>query len=130
MFIIDLRNKSVSEYGFSVVNNSNVDVVHIYSHFTQYANNTSIYLKVRSVGRTYIDKIAIPSENISVEGDALVVKWTMGAVSTQCKKIEVQLQFEQGDDVIAQSRIVAISLSNTIDVRIDWFNLLADINRV
>lgn len=115
MFIIDLRNKTVSEYRFSVINNSNVDEVHIYSHFVQYANY-SVYLKVKSVGGDYVDKIAIGSENITTQGDALVVKWLMGAVSTHCKRIELQLQFEQGDDIIAQSRIVNVILADTIDV--------------
>lgn len=115
MFIIDLRNKLVSEYRCSVINNSNVDELHIYSHFTQYANY-SIYLKVRSAGGDYVDKIAIASENIAIQDDALVVKWLMGAVSTQCKKIEIQLQFEQGETIVAQSRIVSVILGDTIDV--------------
>ena len=116
MFIIDLRNKYVSDNHFSVVNNNNVDVVYIYSHFIQYANY-SIYLKVRSADETFVDKIAIESENIRVEDDALIIKWTMGAISTQFKKINIQLQFEDdGGNYIAQSRIVSIVLADTIDV--------------
>ena len=116
MFIIDFRNKVVSEYRFSVINNSNCDLVHLYSHFTQYANK-SIYLKIRSVGNTYVDKIAIDSENISIEDDALVIKWLIGAVSTHCKQVELQLQFEdESENLIAQSRIVKLVLADTIDV--------------
>ena len=116
MFIIDFRNKNVSKYGFSVMNNSNVDVVNFYSRFTKYASNTSIYLKVRSNDDTYVDKIAIPSENVSVDEDALVVKWTMGEVSTQCKEIDLQLQFEKEGNIIDQTGIVSLKLADSIDV--------------
>lgn len=117
MFIIDFRNKNMSKYCFSVINNSNVDVVNFYSRFTQYATNTSIYLKVRSKDDTYVDKIAIASENVSVDEDALVVKWTMGAVSTHCKQVDLQLQFEkENGEIIAQTGIVTLTLADTIDV--------------
>lgn len=116
MFIIDFRNKLVSNNNFSVIGNNNVDVVYFYSHFTQYASGYNVYLKVISEDERYIDKILIDSENISIEGDALLVKWTMGEVSTQCKKIDVQLQFENNDgSIIAQTRIVSITLGDTID---------------
>lgn len=116
MFIVDFRNRNMSEYRFSVMNNSNVDVVNLYSRFTQYAQNTSIYLKIRSVDDDYVDKIAIASENVSVDADALVVKWTMGAVSTHCKKIYLQLQFEKEGDIVDQTSIVGLTLADTIDV--------------
>lgn len=117
MFIIDLRNKLVSKYNFSVINNNNVDVVHIFSHFTQYSSGYKVYLKVLATDETYVDKIEIDSQDVSVEDGALIVKWTMGAVSTQCKEIKVQLQFENNDaTIIAQSRIVNIVLGDTIDV--------------
>lgn len=116
MFIIDFRNKLVSNNNFSVIGNNNVDIVYFYSHFTQYASGYNVYLKVISEDERYIDKILIDSENISIEGDALLVKWTMGEVSTQCKKIDVQLQFENNDEsIIAQTRIVSITLGDTID---------------
>ena len=83
MFIIDFRNKLVSDYRFSVIGNSNVDKVDLVSHFTQYASGYSIYLKVRSEDERYVDKIAIVSENVSVDEDVLVCRWTMGLVSTQ-----------------------------------------------
>ena len=111
MFIIDFRNKNVSEYRFSVMGNSNVDVVRFYSAFTQYASNTSIYLKVESIEGDYVDKIEIASENISIEEDTLVCKWIMGAVSTQCKKLRLQLQFEKEGDIIAQTGIVNLTLA-------------------
>lgn len=116
MYIVDFRNTNMSEYRFSIMGNSNVDVVNFYSRFTQYAQDTSIYLKVRSHNDDYVDKIAIASENISIDNDALVVKWTMGAVSTHCKKIDLQLQFEKEGDIINQTGIVTLTLSNTIDV--------------
>lgn len=117
MFIIDFRNKLVSNNCFSIMGNNNVDVIHFYSHFTQYASGYNVYLKVIGDDETYVDKILIDSENISVEDGALLVKWTMGEVSTQCKKIDVQLQFENGDgSIIAQTRIVSITLGDTINV--------------
>ena len=116
MFIIDFRNKNVSEYRFSVMGNSNVDKVHLYSLFTQYATGANIYLKIRSHDEDYVDKIAISSENISVEDGALLCKWTMGAVSTQCKKIYLQLQFEKEGEIIAQTGIVSLTLADTINV--------------
>ena len=118
MFIIDLRNALVSEYRFSVMDNENVDKVGIISQFTQYSDY-SIYLKVESDDRTYVDKIAIANEDVSVEDGALVVKWTMGRVSTQCKQINLQLQFEkeiEGKQYTAQSRIVSLTLRDTINV--------------
>lgn len=117
MFIIDFRNKLVSDNHFSVMGNNNVDVVHFYSHFTQYASGYNVYLKILGNDETYVDKILIDSENISIEDDVLLVKWTMGEVSTQCKKIDVQLQFENNDgSIVAQTRIVSITLGDTIDV--------------
>ena len=117
MFIIDLRNTRVSNYDFSVIGNNNVDVVHIYSHFTQYVSGYKVYLKVHSIDERYVDKIEIDSQNVSIDDGALLVKWTMGEVSTQCKKIELQLQFENNDgSIIAQSRIVTITLFDTINV--------------
>jgi len=116
MFIIDFRNKLVSDYRFSVIGNSNVDKVDLVSHFIQYADGYSIYLKVRSEEENYVDKIAIASEDISVDEDVLVCRWTMGAVSTQCKKLYLQLQFEKDEDIIAQSRIVSVVLGDTINV--------------
>ena len=117
MFIIDFRNKKVSQYGFSVVNNNDVDIVHIYSHFVQYRDYL-VYLKVESEDKSYVDEILIDSENISVEEGALLVKWTMGAISTQCKKIYIQLEFREGneeDSKVAQTNIVSITLGDTID---------------
>ena len=116
MFIIDFRNRNMSEYRFSIMNNSNVDVVNFYSRFIQYATGTSIYLKIRSHNDDYVDKIAIASENVSIDTDALVVKWTMGAVSTHCKKIDLQLQFEKEGDIVDQTNIVTLTLADTIDV--------------
>jgi len=117
MFIVDFRNKLVSKYCFSVVNNNDVDDVHIYSHFVQYKDYL-VYLKVESEDKSYVDEILIDSENISVEGNALVVKWTMGKISTQCKKINIQLEFREGqseESKVAQSSIVTIVLGDTID---------------
>ena len=116
MFIIDFRNKLVSDYRFSVIGNSNVDKVDLVSHFIQYASGYSIYLKVRSDDERYVDKIAIASENVEVDEDVLVCHWTMGAVSTQCKKLYLQLQFEKDENIIAQSRIVSVVLGDTINV--------------
>lgn len=116
MFIIDLRNKNVSDYRFSVINNNDVDEVKIFSSFTQYSDY-SIYLKVESDDKTYADKFAISQSDIETDDDALVVKWLMSRVFTQFKKIYIQLQFEDGNgDKIAQSRIVAITLNDTINV--------------
>ena len=117
MYIIDFRNKLVSDNHFSVIGNNNVDVVYLYSHFTQYVSGYNVYLKVISEDEEYVDKIRIDSENISIVDGALLVKWTMGEVSTQCKKIDIQLQFENNDgSIIAQTRITSITLADTIDV--------------
>ena len=117
MFIIDFRNKLVSNNNFSVMGNNNVDTVYLFSHFTQYASGYNVYLKVISEDERYVDKILIDSENISIVDGALLVKWTMGEVSTQCKKIDIQLQFENNDgSIIAQTRITSITLADTIDV--------------
>lgn len=129
MFIIDLRNKNVSDYGFSVIDNNNVDEVLIFSHFKQYENN-SIYLKVLSDDETYCDKIAIDSENVSVEDDALVIDWTMGGLATHFKQISIQLQFEDSEgNKLAQSRIVTITLHDTIDVSKHLERLYPDVLR-
>ena len=114
MFIIDLRNKNVSEYRFSVMNNNDVDEVQIFTHDVAYSNY-SIYLKVMSDDETYADKIAIDSEHKEVVDDALIIKWLMSKVFTQFKQIKIQLQFEgaQGEE-LAQSRIVTITLNDTL----------------
>lgn len=114
LFNIDLRNKNVSEYHLSVINNSKVDKVQIFSQFVNYADY-SIYLKVESDNGEYIDKIAIEQSDVAIVKDALVVKWTLEEVSTRFKKVNIQLQFEK-DDEVAQSRIVGVVLNDTIDV--------------
>ena len=113
-FTIDLRNKNVSEYHSSVINNANVDVIKIFSQYTDYVDY-SIYLKVESDDEEYIDKIAIEQGDISIVEDALVINWTLKEIATRFKKINIQLQFEKGED-IAQSRIVSVILNDTIDV--------------
>ena len=115
MFIIDLRNTNVSEYRSSVIGNNNVDVAHIYSRFIEYATGYNAYLKVLSSEEDYCDKIEIDSADMSIDDGALLIKWTMGEVSTRYKKIFIQLQFENNDgSIIAQSRIVSIVLSDSI----------------
>lgn len=127
LFNIDLRNTNVSEYHCSVVNNANVDKIKIYSQFTEYVDY-SIYLKVESDDGEYIDKIAIEQSDVSIEKDALVVKWTMGAISTRFKSINIQLQFEKDND-IAQSRIANIVLNDTINVAEGLERLYPDVLR-
>ena len=114
MFLVDLRNTAVKNYTFSVVGNKNVDTVYIYSRFTQYADK-HVYVKVLS--EDYADKILIDSNDITVKDGCLVVKWTMGAVATACKKVQVQLSFEDNiNEQIAQSAIVTITLADTLDI--------------
>ena len=113
MFVIDLRNTAVKNYTFSVVGNKNVDIVYIYSRFTQYANK-NIYLKL--ISENYADKIQIANENVSIKDGCLVIKWVMGAVATVGKKLQIQLSFEDGvEDIIAQSSIATITLGDTLD---------------
>ena len=132
MFNIDIRNKNVSEYHLSVINNNDVDVVQIFSSFVQYID-FNVYLKVESDDKSYVDKIAIPSDKKSIEEDALLVEWTMGEISTRFKKIYIQLQFENDSGLVAQSGIVAIVLNDTIDVDKElkrlYPNVLRDLER-
>lgn len=116
MFIIDLRNKLVSDNHFSVMNNNEVDEVWFFSHFTQYASY-NVYLKVISEDKKYIDKIKVESSDISIEDNALVVKWVMKDKSTRNKQLSVQLLFENPNgDEVAQDRIVYITLDSSLDV--------------
>ena len=117
MFIIDFRNKKVSQYGFSVVNNNDTDVVQLFSNFAQYIDYL-VYLKIESEDKSYVDEILIDSEDISIQEGALLVKWTMGAISTQCKKIYLQLEFRESNEEnskVAQTGIVSVTLGDTID---------------
>ena len=117
MLNIDLRNPAVIGYRYSVVGNNNVDVVCFISSFVQYATGYKVFVKVEDDERTYVDKIEIASEDITVEEDTLKVQWTMGEVSTQCKRINVQLQFENNDGtLIDQSLIAKITLADSINV--------------
>ena len=117
MLTIDLRNPAVIGYRYSVVGNNNVDVVCFVSSFVQYATGYKVFVKVEDDERTYVDKIEIASEDITVEEDTLKVQWTMGEVSTQCKRINVQLQFENNDGtLIDQSLIAKITLADSINV--------------
>ena len=118
MFIIDLRNALVSNYRFSVMNNNDEDEVQIFS-FLPSQENYSCYLKVMSDDETFADKVAIDNEHKEVIDDALVVKWLMSKDFTQFKQIRIQLQFEANDEsgtIIAQSRIVTITLNDTLPV--------------
>lgn len=118
MFVIDLRNKLVGKYCFSVMNNNDVDTVYIYSHFTQYKDYLC-YLKVISEDETYVDEFLIDSEKVIIEDNALRVEWTLGAISTHCKKISIQLEFRENQEdnsKVAQSSIVDIVLGDTLDV--------------
>ena len=116
MFIIDLRNKLVSDNHFSVINNNDVDEVWFFSHFIQYASY-NVYLKVISEDKTYIDKIKVDSSDISIEDNALVVKWVMKSKATRNKKLSVQLLFENPNgEEIAQDRIITITLGSSLEV--------------
>lgn len=114
MFVIDLRNSTIRNYNFSTINNKNVDVVHIYSRFAKYVDK-HVYVKI--LGENFADKILIDSEHKEVKDGCLIVKWTMGAIATYDKKVQVQLQFEDvTNDLIDQSMIVTITLADTLDV--------------
>lgn len=114
MFVVDLRNSTIKNYMFSVIGNKNVDTVYLYSRFTQYAEK-HIYVKVLS--ENFADKILVDSNDITVKDGCLIVKWTMGAVATACKKVQVQLSFEDNiNEQIAQSAIATITLADTLDI--------------
>ena len=116
MFIIDLRNKYVSDNHFSVMNNNEVDEVWFFSHFTQYAEY-DIYLKVVSEDGSYADKIKIDNNDISIESGALLVKWVMESEATEHNKLFVQLLFENPNgEEIAQDRVVNIILGKSLNV--------------
>lgn len=113
MLVIDFRNKRIlSKNSYSVVGNKDSDVIVFYSHFVQYANST-IYLKVLS--DNYADKINIPSENVRIEDDTLVVEWTMTQEACSSEKLMLQLQFEDNGE-IAQTSIASVTLGNTLNI--------------
>lgn len=115
MFIIDLRNKNVSEYHFSVMNNNKVDSVWLFSRFKQYASNYNVYLKVIGSEEKYADKIKINASDISIEDNALLVKFVLTKEQTKHQQLFVQLLFEnENGDEVAQDREVSITLNKSL----------------
>ena len=114
MFVIDLRNKLVSEYRFSIMNNNKVDSVWLFSHFKQYASY-NVYLKVIGSDEKFAKKIKINANDISIEDNALLVKFQLTEEETKHQQIFIQLLFEEeGGDEVAQDREVSITLNKSL----------------
>ena len=112
MLVVDLRNPRITNFHYAIVGDKNSDVIYFYSHFTQYANST---IFVKALSEYVADKYAIPSEDIEVQDDMLIVKFTLTEELCYAKKLALQLQFEYLGQT-AQSRIVYIDLGNTLDI--------------
>ena len=70
------------------------------------------YIKVQDKDHKYLDKCE-PDE-IVYQNDKLEIYWTLTRKTTEYRNIEVQLQFENDDDVVWQSLICELELNGTI----------------
>lgn len=117
--VIDFRNPTITKYNYSIVGNKNYDNILFFTHLIN-AQDYDTYLKFEN--DEYVDKVKIPDEDIEVdsENEVIKIKWTMTQPATMSKKLKVQLSFEKEANnettLIAQSRVVELSLGNTIDV--------------
>lgn len=116
--VIDFRNATIQKYAYSVVGNRNYDKILFFAHLVD-VENFDVYLKLEN--DEYVDKIKIPDTDVVIDTDneVVMIKWTMTQIATMCKKLKMQISFENPTDeqhiIIAQTRIVELSLGNTID---------------
>lgn len=116
--VIDFRNATIQKYAYSVVGNRNYDKILFFAHLVD-VENFDVYLKLEN--DEYVDKIKIPDTDVEIDTDneVVMIKWTMTQIATMCKKLKMQISFENPTDeqhiIIAQTRIVELSLGNTID---------------
>ena len=121
MLVINYNGKKPSqkEYGYSVVHNSQADIVRfvlqkpISEYSLEQLADFYAFVKVQSAGKEYLDKISAVS---TYENECVVVEWQINKKSTHYKNLFVQLQFETNlGNTVAQTDIVSLTLSNTIN---------------
>lgn len=73
------------------------------------------YLKLQSKEGEYIDKIVLTSQEDTIQG-ILDIEWLMTSKSMQYRNLQLQLQFQSdnSDEIVWQTMIVEIELSETI----------------
>ena len=115
MLVVDLRNTRINVYNYSVIGNKNSDIIYFY--YPKKYQNYNVYVKV--LGENIADKFRIYEPNIEVKDDCIRAKWIMSQSVTVNKEIQVQLEYDitlMGGSEIAQSKIVALKLQNTLDI--------------
>lgn len=101
----------------SVVNNNNADVIYLLIKKQQQSislEGYTGYIKVQNKSRTFIDKARLEVDSISA--DTLRLTWHLLRKHTQFETIECQVQFQSNtsEDVVWQSAIFYLKLSQTI----------------
>ena len=121
MLVINYKGKIPQQnfYSIGVKENNKANVImFVLSAYQQDVDlsNLTPYLKVQNKEYAYLDKIKLESANDELLNDTLNVVWEMTSKSTQYRNLELQLQFQSDDDdeVIWQTMIVEIELSETI----------------
>ena len=115
MLVVDLRNTRISVYNYSVVGNKNSDTIYFY--YPKKYQNYEVYVK--ALGQNVADKFRIHEPDIEVKDDCIRAKWVMPQSVTTNKDLQVQLEYDitlLGGGEIAQSKIVALKLQNTLDI--------------
>lgn len=122
MLVINYKGKTPQQpfYSISVKgNNKSNKICFMFNAMQQDIDlrNTNPYLKVQNKEHSYIDKIKLEQGQMSYNDTILETIWEMTSKSTQYRNLELQLQFQSDDDdeIIWQTQIVEIELSDTIN---------------
>lgn len=121
MLVINFKGKTPQQNFYSIGvkdNNKANKIMFVLSAYQQDVNlgEYTPYLKVQSKEHDYIDKIVLESTKDVISDDILNIVWTLTSKSTQYRNLELQLQFQSdnNDEVVWQTMIVEIELSETI----------------
>ena len=113
-----------SSYDFAVQGNSNANVIRFLLAINQDDVDLSSlvpYLKVKSIGNDYLDKIDL-TEHTTIDNitHKVQIEWTMDALATANKYLKIQLMFEDyPNHTVWQTEIVKLRLIGSIDIDSD-----------
>lgn len=122
MLVINYKGKTPQQPFYSIGvkgNNKANKICFIFNAIQQDIDLRELqpYLKVQNKEHSYLDKIKLEEVQKSYDDTILETIWEMTKKSTQYRNLELQLQFQSdnSDEIVWQTQIVEIELSETIN---------------
>lgn len=112
-------NKPISDYfKFSVQGNNKADIVRFVLPIQQstitLTDSDSFFVKCESEDEDFIDKMQL--DDIEFSGNYVYVNWVLLKKHTQNKQLKVSLCVENDDEVVFNTQLFTMKISNGLDV--------------